>query len=111
MKLKRIEELLGLADVIVVPVLPSGFDEPVTGAFLKQLEALRPIRKNRTAVAVLRNRVQSGTRTAARLDTFMLGVGHTGVGRLRHRPVHPDVAGRGRKMGRASCWARVGPYA
>src|SRR3546814_3990848 len=75
MKLKRIEELLGLADVIVVPVLPSGFDEPVTGAFLKQLEALKPIRKNRTAVAVLRNRVQSGTRTAARLDKFMLGVG------------------------------------
>src|SRR3546814_20201949 len=25
----------------------------------------------------------------------MLGVGHTGVGRLRHRPVYPDVAGRG----------------
>ncbi|HEY9536689.1 MAG TPA: division plane positioning ATPase MipZ [Kiloniellaceae bacterium] len=95
MKLKRIEELLGLADVIVVPVLPSGFDEPVTGAFLKQLEALKPIRKNRTAVAVLRNRVQSGTRTAARLDKFMLGVGHTGVGRLRHRQVYPDVAGRG----------------
>lgn len=95
MKLKRIEELLGLADVVVVPVLPSGFDEPVTGAFLKQLEALKPIRKSRTAVAVLRNRVQSGTRTAARLDKFMLGVGHTGVGRLRHRQVYPDIAARG----------------
>src|SRR3546814_12325968 len=95
MKLKRIEELLGLADVIVVPVLPSGFDEPVTGAFLKQLEALKPIRKNRTDVAVLRNRVQSGTRTAARLDKFMLGVGHHGVGRLPTPPVYPHVAGRG----------------
>jgi chromosome partitioning protein len=95
MKLKKIEELLRLADVIVVPVLPSGFDEPVTGEFLRQLETLKPIRKSRAAVAILRNRVQTGTRTAAKLDRFMLGVGHTGVGRLRHRLVYPDIAGRG----------------
>ncbi|MGF1593499.1 MAG: AAA family ATPase [Kiloniellaceae bacterium] len=95
MKLKKVEALLRLADVVVVPVLPSGFDEPVTGAFLKDLEALKPIRKNRAAIAILRNRVQTGTRTAARLDKFMLGVGQTGVGRLRHRQVYPDVAGRG----------------
>ncbi|HMA16026.1 MAG: division plane positioning ATPase MipZ [Bacteroidota bacterium] len=95
MKLKKVEDLLRLADVIVVPVLPSGFDEPATGAFLKQLDTLKPIRKSRTAVAVLRNRVQDGTRTAARLDKFMLGVGHTGVGRLRHRQVYPDIAARG----------------
>ncbi len=95
MKVKKIEDLLRLADVIVVPVLPSGFDEPVTGAFLKQLETLKPIRKCKAAVAVLRNRVQTGTRTAAKLDKFMLGVGHTGVGRLRHRLVYPDIAERG----------------
>ncbi len=95
MKMKKIEELLRLADVIVVPVLPSGFDEPVTSAFLKQLEALKPIRKSKTAVAIVRNRVQSGTRMAAKLDKFILGVGHTGAGRLRHRLVYADVAGRG----------------
>ncbi|WP_193368277.1 ParA family protein [Pelagibius marinus] len=95
MKMKKIEELLRLADVVVVPVLPSGFDEPVTGEFLKQLEALKPIRKSKTAVAIVRNRVQTGTRMAAKLDKFMLGVGHTGAGRLRHRLVYADVAGRG----------------
>lgn len=95
MKLKKIGELLRLADVIVVPVLPSGFDEPVTGDFLRQIEELKPIRKSRTAVGILRNRVQTGTRMAAKLDKFMLGVGHTGVGRLRHRMVYADVAGRG----------------
>jgi chromosome partitioning protein len=95
MKMKKIETLLKMADVIVVPVLPSGFDEPVTGAFLKDLETLKPIRKSKTAVAVLRNRVQAGTRMAAKLDKFMVGVGHTGVGRLRHRMVYPDVAGQG----------------
>src|SRR3546814_15235695 len=92
MKLKRIEELLGLADVIVVPVLRSGFDEPVTAAFLKPLEALKPIRKNRTSVAVLRTRVQSCPRTPARLHKFMTGRGHTGFGLLRPRPLSPDVS-------------------
>jgi len=95
MKLKKTEELLRLADVILVPVLPSGFDEPATAAFLKELETLKPIRKSKTAVAVVRNRVQTGSRMAAKLDKFMLGVGHTGVGRLRHRLVYPDIAGRG----------------
>ncbi len=94
-KLKKTEALLRLADVIVVPVLPSGFDTPATADFLKQLETLKPIRKSKTAVAVVRNRVQAGSRMAAKLDRFMLGVGHTGVGRLRHRLVYPDVAGRG----------------
>jgi len=95
MKAKKIEDLLRLADVIVVPVLPSGFDTAATGDFLKQLEAMKPIRKSKTAVAVVRNRVQTGSRMAAKLDRFMLGVGHTGAGRLRHRLVYADVAGRG----------------
>ena len=95
MKMKKIEDLLRLADIIVVPVLPSGFDTAATGEFLKQLEALKPIRKSKTAVAVVRNRVQTGSRMAAKLDSFMLGVGHTGAGRLRHRLIYPDVAGRG----------------
>jgi len=95
MKLRKVEGLLRLADVIVVPVLPSGFDEPATAEFLKELETLKPIRKSKIAVAVVRNRVQTGTRMAAHLDKFMMGVGHTGVGRLRHRLVYADVAGRG----------------
>jgi chromosome partitioning protein len=95
MKLKKIHDLLRLADVIVVPVLPSGFDTAATADFLKELETLKPIRKSKTPVAVLRNRVQTGSRMAAQLDRFMVGVGHTGVGRLRHRLVYADVAGRG----------------
>lgn len=95
MKMKKIEALLRLADVIVVPVLPSGFDTPATAEFLKQLDSLKPIRKSKTAVAVVRNRVQTGSRMAAKLDSFMVGIGHTGTGRLRHRLVYADVAGQG----------------
>lgn len=95
MKLGKIDELLRQADVIVVPVLPSGFDVGVSRAFLKKLDDLKPIRKSKTAVAVVRNRVQLGTRSAAHLDRFMLGVGFTGVGRLRHRTIYTEVASQG----------------
>ena len=95
MKMGKIDDLLRIADVIVVPVLPSGFDVAATGQFLKKLDALKPIRKSKTAVAVLRNRVQLGTRAAGHLDSFLVGVGHTGVGRLRHRTVYTEVASQG----------------
>ena len=95
MKMGKIDDLLRIADVIVVPVLPSGFDVAATGQFLKKLDSLKPIRKSKTAVAVVRNRVQLGTRAAGRLDSFMVGVGHTGVGRLRHRTIYTEVAGQG----------------
>ncbi|HIC80896.1 MAG TPA: ParA family protein [Kiloniellaceae bacterium] len=95
MKMGKIDDLLRIADVVVVPVLPSGFDVEATGDFLKRLDSLKPIRKSKTAVAVVRNRVQLGTRSAAQLDSFMLGVGHVGVGRLRHRTVYTEIAGQG----------------
>ncbi|NIA68841.1 ParA family protein [Pelagibius litoralis] len=95
MKMGKIDDLLRMADVVVVPVLPSGFDVAATGDFLKKLETLKPIRKSRTAVAVVRNRVQLGTRSAGRLDSFMIGVGHKGVGRLRHRTIYTEIAAQG----------------
>ena len=95
MKMGKIDDMLRVADVIVVPVLPSGFDVAATGQFLKKLDSLKPIRKSKTAVAVVRNRVQLGTRAAGRLDSFMVGVGHKGVGRLRHRTIYTEVAGQG----------------
>lgn len=95
MKMGKIDDMLRLADIIVVPVLPSGFDVAATGDFLKKLENLKPIRKSKAAVAVVRNRVQLGTRSAAQLDSFMVGVGFKGVGRLRHRTIYTEVAGQG----------------
>ncbi len=95
MKMGKIDDLLRIADVIVVPVLPSGFDVAATGQFLRKLENLKPIRKSKTAVAVVRNRVQLGTRAAGQLDSFIVGVGHKGVGRLRNRTIYTEVASQG----------------
>ena len=42
-----IEELVAHADLIVMPVLPSTFDQNASEAFLAKLDELKPIRKNR----------------------------------------------------------------
>lgn len=95
MKIKQVEELLRLADVIVLPVLPSVFDEEATAQFLGRIDELKPIRKNRTAVAVVGNRLRPRTVGARRLDRFLDGVGHQVVARLRDSAVYTDAAAEG----------------
>lgn len=92
---RKTDALVAIADVVVVPVLPSVFDQDTTTAFLKRLDELKPIRKNKKAVAVLRNRVRRNSRAAARLDLFMIGTGRQDLGMLPDRALYPELAARG----------------
>ena len=94
-KSRKTDALVALADVVVVPVLPSVFDQDTTAAFLKRLDDLKPIRKNKKSVAVLRNRVRRNRRAAARLDLFMIGTGRQDLGVLPDRAFYPELAARG----------------
>ena len=95
MKIKQVETLVRLADVIVLPVLPSPYDEAATARFLDRLDELKPIRKSRTAVAVVGNRVRTRTRAAQRLDSFLSGLGHRAVASLRDSAIYADLAALG----------------
>lgn len=92
---KKTEALVALADLVIVPVMPSVFDQEATTDFLKQLKKLKPIKKNKKAVAVLRNRVRQRTRAAARLDLFMTGNGHQDLGGLPDRALYTEVSAQG----------------
>ena len=98
LRMKQAEELIRAADIVVVPVLPSAFDEVATARFLKRIDALKPIRKSRTGVAVLGNRVRPRTRAAARLDTFLSGQGYQSAARLRDSAVYAELAANGRSL-------------
>ncbi len=95
LKTKQIEELVKMADIIVLPVLPGAFDEQATQRFLDKLEELKPIAKNRKAVVVVGNRMRARTRAADRLDQFLGGVGHRVVTRLRDSQIYADAAASG----------------
>jgi chromosome partitioning protein len=95
MRKKDVFELVGMADLIVVPVLPSVFDQGSTMTFLARLNELKSIRKNRKPVGVLRNRVRPRTRATARLARFLTELEHADLGALRDRAIYNDVAAEG----------------
>lgn len=92
---KRVEELVRRADVIVVPVLPSRFDEHATRNLLKELEQMKLIRRNRRDVAIVANKVRPRFRTSQWLDTFLSEVGHPVVTRLSDSQLYPVAADEG----------------
>ena len=95
MRHKAVEELIEIADVVVVPVLPSAFDEDATAHFLAKLAEVKVVRKNKRVVAVVGNRLRLGTRASAHLDTFFGGLGFPVVARLRDSQIYPTLAAEG----------------
>jgi chromosome partitioning protein len=95
MKAKQVFELVKMADMIVVPVLASAFDQSTTAAFLHKLNDLKSIRKSKKPVAVIRNRVRPRTHAAARLARFLYQIEHQDLGTLTDRTIYNDVAAAG----------------
>lgn len=95
LKTERIKDLVKLADIIVLPVLPGAFDEAATRRFLDKLEEMKSIAKNKKAVAIVGNRLRPRTRAAERLDRFLADAGHEVVARLRDSQAYPDAADAG----------------
>ncbi|MDP6785560.1 MAG: ParA family protein [Rhodospirillales bacterium] len=95
LKRKRLDELVRIADVVILPVLPSVFDETTTRRFLSTLDKLKPVRKGKRPIAVVGNRMRARTRTAARLNKFMSEVGQRSVASLRDTQLYPASAAAG----------------
>jgi chromosome partitioning protein len=87
--------LIGIADVVVVPVLPSAFDEDASAQFLGKLAEVKAVRKNKRVVAVVGNRLRLNTRAATHLDMFFSGLGFPVVARLRDSQIYPTLAAEG----------------
>ncbi|MQP66124.1 AAA family ATPase [Niveispirillum sp. SYP-B3756] len=95
MRPKEVEELVRIADLVVLPLLPGAFDEAATARFLKKLDELKSIRKNKVPVAVVGNRLRPRTKAADRLDLFLSDIGHQVATRLRDSQLYPDLASEG----------------
>ena len=89
------EALVAAADLVIMPVLPSSFDQDASTAFLEKLDGLKDIRKNRKGVAIVGNRMRDRTRAAERLERFLAGMGHAVVTRLRDSQAYGEAAAQG----------------
>ena len=67
LRMRHVDELIAEADLVVVPVLASVFDEGSTEHFLAKLDELKPIRKGRKTVALVANRLRPRSKAAQRL--------------------------------------------
>ena len=92
---KDVEELIGIADMVVIPVLPGAFDQDATAHFLKKLSEVKAVRKNKRVVAIVGNRLRLGAKATEQLDVFFASLGFPVVARLRDSQLYPNVAALG----------------
>jgi len=92
---QTVKDVVQQAGTIVVPVLPSAFDEDGTRRFLGHLLKLKPVRKHRRDVAFVANRVRMRTRTADRLEAFLTELEFPIAARLRDTQQYANAAADG----------------
>lgn len=91
----RARDVVREADLVVVPLLPSVFDEQSTLRFLSRIETLKRVRKGRTPVLIVANRWRARTREAQRLDRMMTGHGYRVIARIPDKSLYPRLAEKG----------------
>ncbi|HYD80027.1 MAG TPA: ParA family protein [Paucimonas sp.] len=87
----RFEEVMKLADKVIVPLQPSMFDILATQAFLQKLAE----RRGKLAVGVLGMRVNARTRAADQLAHYVDGLGLPVLGYLRDTQNYVQLAAHG----------------
>ena len=92
---KFTRQVVAEANLVVVPLGATFFDEHSTLRFLKRIEALKRVRKKRTAVLMVANRVRPGGREAAALESLMLGHGYRLAGIIPDRAIYSRIAAQG----------------
>ena len=90
---KRLDEVMKLADYVLVPLQPSIFDIYATRAFVAELQARR--RHDKVKVAVVGNRVKDHTIAADQLRSFLETLGAPVLTHLRDTQNYVHLAARG----------------
>ena len=90
---KRLDEVLRIADHIVVPLQPSLFDIQASHSFVRELKAHR--RSDKVKLAVVGMRVREGTIATDQLRQFLDGLGVPVLTMLRDTQLYVQLAARG----------------
>jgi chromosome partitioning protein len=90
---KRLDEVLKLADRVLVPLQPSLFDIQATYPFIEQLRSHR--RSDRLRIGLVGMRVRDHTIAADQLQHFLATLAVPVVGQLRDTQNYVQLAARG----------------
>lgn len=92
---ERASSLIGEADAILIPVLPSIFDADSTKRFLKSIQDIKRIRKGKVNIHLIANRVRPQNSTSQSLKHFFDNIGQQPLAWLSERSVYPQLAEQG----------------
>jgi chromosome partitioning protein len=90
---KRLDEVMRLADKVIVPLQPSIFDIHATHAFIQELLAHR--RSDKVSVGIVGMRAREGTISVDQLREFLGGLKVPVLGFLRDTQNYVHLAARG----------------
>ncbi len=90
---KRLDEVMKLADKVLIPLQPSIFDIHATHEFITELLANR--RHTKTQIGVVGMRTREGTISTDQLRTFLQGVSVPLIGFLRDTQNYVHLAAHG----------------
>ncbi len=90
---KRLDEVMKLADKVLIPLQPSIFDIHATHQFINELLANR--RSAKTQIGVVGMRTREGTISTDQLRTFLQGVSVPLIGFLRDTQNYVHLAAHG----------------
>ena len=91
----EVEDLVDQADIILVPILPSVFDESSTRRFVERLDRLKPVRKGKKPLALVANRLRARSRATQRLEDFLKELARPVAAHLADRTLYADLATQG----------------
>lgn len=92
---KGLEAVVKAADLLVVPVGPSAFDQDGTRHFLEIAAEHKPVRKGRRPIAIVPNRVRAKAAGQAQFDAFLAQLGHPIVTSIADSPFYLSAAETG----------------
>ncbi|MDB5990863.1 MAG: cobyrinic acid a,c-diamide synthase [Herbaspirillum sp.] len=95
---RRLNDILKVADKVMVPLQPSMFDILATREFLVQLAAEKSVRKGDIDVGIVGMRVDSRTRSAEQLHRFVESLNLPMLGYLRDTQNYVQLAAHGLTM-------------
>ena len=90
---RKLDEVMKIAERVIVPLQPSLFDIQASHAFIRELAAHR--RGDQVRVGVVGMRVREGTIATDQLHHFLDGLGVPVLGMLRDTQLYVQLAARG----------------
>ena len=90
---KKLDNVIQIADLVLVPLQPSLFDIQASHAFLREITAHK--RAGKVRLGVVGMRVREGTIATDQLHHFLDGLGVPVLGMLRDTQLYVQLAARG----------------